>query len=95
MRIILAALLIVGTSACAMSEPKQANGAMLDCDASAAQTLVGRQKSDALAALAMKRTGTKTVRWIAPGQAVTMDYRTDRLNIEVDAQEIAIRISCG
>lgn len=35
------------------------------------------------------------VRIIRPGMAVTMDYRLDRLNIEIDENETIIRLRCG
>lgn len=39
--------------------------------------------------------GEKLVRIIAPGTAVTMDYRADRLNVETDATGIVTRVYCG
>lgn len=35
------------------------------------------------------------VRIIQPGMAVTMDYREDRLNIEIDGAGKISRVSCG
>jgi hypothetical protein len=34
------------------------------------------------------------VRWIRPGDAVSQDFNTGRLNIETDGRRI-VRISCG
>jgi hypothetical protein len=80
-------------AACApMDSP---SGEVAECSALPAQDLVGRQHSDALGKQALKRTGTAVIRLIRPGQAVTMDYRTDRLNIEIDEREKIIRITCG
>ena len=39
--------------------------------------------------------GARTVRVIRPGDAVTMDYRQDRLNIELDADGKIVRFNCG
>ncbi|UYV37837.1 I78 family peptidase inhibitor [Rhodobacteraceae bacterium D3-12] len=39
--------------------------------------------------------GEKLVRIIAPGTAVTMDYRADRLNVETDKAGIITRVYCG
>jgi len=36
-----------------------------------------------------------TIRVIRPGDNVTMDYRTDRLNVELDENDIVTRIYCG
>jgi hypothetical protein len=65
------------------------------CKAEAAQKLVGQARSDALGQEALKLTGAKAIRWIRPGDAVTMDYRMDRLNIDLDAQGRVTRIHCG
>jgi hypothetical protein len=35
------------------------------------------------------------VRVIRPNQPVTMDYRADRLNLELDARDRIIRVFCG
>lgn len=37
----------------------------------------------------------QVVRIIRPGMAVTMDYLETRLNIEIDAAEVIVRVSCG
>jgi Peptidase inhibitor I78 family len=68
---------------------------LLDCDASRAQGLVGQKASETLGKEALKRTGSQTLRWTRPGQAVTMDYRTDRLNIDLDERDVVVRIGCG
>ena len=65
------------------------------CDASRAQSLIGRTGTGQIAADALSRTGAKSLRWIQPGQAVTMDFRPDRLNIELDAGNRILRITCG
>jgi hypothetical protein len=66
-----------------------------ECSAAAAQGLIGRQGTAELAAEALRLTGLRTVRWIWPGQAVTMDYRADRLDIALDADGKVERITCG
>ena len=65
------------------------------CDASRAQGLIGEPASQALAIEAQRLTGGNAVRWIQPGQAVTMDYRPDRINIKLDAQNRVTGITCG
>ena len=44
---------------------------------------------------AFKASGAKSMRSIKPGQAVTMDYREDRVNVYQDASGNIERISCG
>jgi hypothetical protein len=65
------------------------------CDAARAQSLVGRQGDAALGREALERTGARTIRWIRPGQAVTMDYSPDRLNIKLDANDRVEGFNCG
>jgi len=65
------------------------------CDAVPARQLVGRVRSAELGAEALRLSRARNLRWIPPGTAVTMDYRPDRLNIELDAQGRITRIGCG
>lgn len=43
----------------------------------------------------MKKTGSKALRWIPPRSAVTMDFRSDRLNIAYDDDMIITMVNCG
>jgi hypothetical protein len=65
------------------------------CNAVPAQALVGRQASPDLAAEAQRLTGARVWRWLRPGQIVTMEYRADRLNLHLDADDKVERIVCG
>ncbi|HEX9857282.1 MAG TPA: I78 family peptidase inhibitor [Paracoccaceae bacterium] len=60
------------------------------CGAAALQGLVGQP-----AAVLEAMTFGPATRVLRPGMAVTMDYSAERLNIEVDAAETIIRVSCG
>lgn len=60
------------------------------CGAADLQTLVG-QPASVLDTMRF----AQPVRVIRPGMAVTMDYRADRLNIEIDKAERIIRVTCG
>ncbi len=84
----MAALVAAG---CATA-PAQGSGR---CDAAKAQKLVGRTKSAKLGAQALRLSGADTLRWIAPGTMVTMDYREDRLNLRLDRAGKVVRVNCG
>ena len=60
------------------------------CGAADLQSLVGQP-----AAVLETMRFSQPMRAIRPGMAVTMDYRADRLNIEIDAAERIIRVTCG
>ncbi len=87
----LAALALV---ACA-PQPPLANGQGKVCSVTRLGKLVGKVSTVALAEEAIKRAGASTARVIGPGQAVTMDYRQDRLNIHLDADGKVERFTCG
>ena len=70
--------------------------AAAQCDADAAQSYIGQDASEATVAEAKAAAGaTGAVRVIKPGQPVTMDFRADRLNVEVDDGNAIVRITCG
>lgn len=95
----IAATLILATGACMTptggDEVPVHGGSGHRCDASRAQSLVGQQATAELGARAVALTGARTIRWIQPGQVVTMDYREDRLNISLDARNRVEQVSCG
>jgi hypothetical protein len=78
----------------AESYPVQGSSGRL-CDAAKAQSLVGRARSATLGAEALRLSGAGTLRWLRPGEIVTMEYREDRLNIELDAKGRVKAIRCG
>lgn len=75
--------------------PPAAEGSDGHCNAEGLNDLIGRPRSDQLGAEAQRRSGARTLRWINPGDAVTMDFREDRLNITLDAQSRVEGLSCG
>jgi hypothetical protein len=93
----LAALAAIGLTGCVMTttEPAPPPVADINCDIDALAGLVGQPASTELAADAIAKAGARTVRWIGPGMAVTMDYRPDRLNIELDGSNRVTKFSCG
>lgn len=66
-----------------------------ECDAEAARSLVGQAATSQIGADALRLTGARTLRWLRPGQVVTMEYRADRLNIMLDAGNGIVSINCG
>jgi len=66
-----------------------------NCNAALVQNLLGREATTALGTDARDRSGARQIRWIRPGDAVTMDYREDRLNIHLDARGRVERLVCG
>lgn len=65
------------------------------CDAGPAQRLIGREATPATARHARRLSGARVVRYLRPGQIVTMEYRADRLNLHENARRRVARINCG
>ncbi len=88
---ILPLLAALGLSACAAAVVVPINPGTGDaCGASALQAFVGQPPS-ALDAVRL----IQPVRIIRPGDAVTMDFREDRINFELDGQDRIARVYCG
>ncbi len=67
-----------------------------DCNADPIMTMVGASLDGDMRVAALRESGARTLRVYETGQPVTMDYRTDRLNIETDPETGRIlRVSCG
>lgn len=66
-----------------------------ECNADAAQALVGQEATDALVEQARVDSGSESVRVLAPGDAATMDFRPDRLNIDVNDVNVIQSLRCG
>lgn len=67
-------------------------GTAPSCGAEQYQALVGQGRTDVIAA---GLTPSRDVRIVGPGDAVTMDFRSDRLNVELDDADRVVRIYCG
>lgn len=87
-------LMLVAAAACAPKPMGETPAATGKCDAAAVQGLVG-QPVAAVRADAQRRSGAATVRVYRTGDAVTMDFREDRLNIETAPDGRIVALRCG
>jgi Peptidase inhibitor I78 family len=65
-----------------------------ECSAAKLKYLIGKSATRARVNWAFKASKAKTLRTSREWQAVTQDYRTDRLNIITDRRNIIRRINC-
>lgn len=72
--------------------PTQPAGA---CNADGVQSMVGSKATTEVGAELMAKTGARTLRWVPPRTAVTMDFRPDRLTVSYNDDMTITRISCG
>lgn len=55
------------------------------CGAAKVTSWIGKADTPAAREAIAKASGAASIRWLTPGMAVTMDYRQDRLNANIDA----------
>lgn len=67
----------------------------MTCNEKAGQWAVGQLADEALVAKVKADTGSDRIRVIRPGMAVTMDWREDRVNLDVDADNRVLAVRCG
>ncbi len=65
------------------------------CDAGPVANFVGALATQDVGDALLKRSGARTLRWLAPGSMATMDYRQDRLNVRLDARHFVTGVDCG
>lgn len=65
------------------------------CGASRVQDRVGQDFDAALGATLQARSGAATLRVMRPGEAHTLDYRAERLNVRLDAEGRIVALDCG
>jgi polyisoprenoid-binding protein YceI len=73
----------------------EAAAAQDGCNSAAASDAIGRRDTPALRADVARRIGHSRIRWLAPDSVMTMDYREDRLNVDLDAGGVVTRVRCG
>jgi hypothetical protein len=65
------------------------------CGAGKAARFVGQIATPATRAEVSAAVGHTSIRWIRPGDAVTMDYSESRLNADLDARDKIVGFRCG
>ncbi|PHX37462.1 hypothetical protein AO263_14140 [Pseudomonas sp. NZIPFR-PS5] len=103
--LVLAAALLAGCSSMsesssqpedsAASSPVSSAGGYARCDAAAVQFAVGKPASAALLDQAKAKAGAQTARVLGPNDIVTLEYRSDRLNLNTDDSGKVSRVNCG
>ena len=96
---LLAALVLTGCSTPGTSEPAK-DTAVTDaghsrCEAKAAEFAIGQKASPQLLEQARSRAGAQSARILKPDDMVTLEYRSDRLNLNTDDNLVINRVNCG
>lgn len=92
----LASLLLAGCVPSSPPEPVQPpDGAMDRCGWGRLGAYLGRLPTDDVMARIRSEAGHDRIRTIRPGDAVTMDFSPDRLNVEIGEDGRIRRFRCG
>ena len=91
-------LAVVALSGCSTSgscsEPA-AEAGHSRCNANAAAFVIGKKASAELLEQARVKAGAQNARVLMPHDVMTLEYRSDRLNLNTDDQAVITRVNCG
>ncbi|WP_445673278.1 I78 family peptidase inhibitor [Pseudomonas ceruminis] len=65
------------------------------CEAGGADFAIGKQGTAELLEQARKASGSQMARILKPHDVVTLEYRSERLNLNVDERGVVTRVNCG
>lgn len=65
------------------------------CTADGTEQFIGQTRSDDTAEAIKRVSHAAIVRWAPPGVAMTMDFRSDRVTVYLDASNTITKINCG
>lgn len=91
----LPALVLTGCMAASEGTPAAPPALTGECKADALASFAGQKATAEVGAAMMKASGARTLRWVPPRTAVTMDFRADRLTVSYDDALVIERASCG
>ena len=93
--------LTFGLAACTPSGRLQPDspGPQIDsdgsCHAERVAWAVGQPGDEKVLARVWKESGAGLIRPIGPGQAVTHDFKSDRINVHLDGKNVIVSVNCG
>ena len=90
-----AALPLAACATAAAEPPVQGATSGFVCRNADLAAFAGRPATSELGSEMLRATGARTLRWVAKGMMVTMDYREDRLTVWLAADNRVERANCG
>ncbi|MDD1141546.1 I78 family peptidase inhibitor [Pseudomonas sp. TNT2022 ID233] len=83
------------TSSESQKDPVATEAGHARCEASAAEFALGKKASPELLEQARKKAGAQNARFLKPNDMITLEYRSDRLNLNTDQNLVVTRVNCG
>ena len=75
--------------------PAQGETVGYECRSEGLNAFVGREATSETGNEVLAKSGAKALRWLRPGQIVTMEFRSDRVNAKLDVQNRITAVTCG
>ncbi|KRA75254.1 hypothetical protein ASD78_09690 [Lysobacter sp. Root667] len=96
-RFVLPILVLLSMAACATTPPPPGSATVPSgqCNAEGARWAIGRGIDDDTTNRILRDTGSRDARVLKPGSAATMDYRADRINIDLNDRGAITGLRCG
>ena len=94
--IALAPLFVAACSTMAAEEPRtvgETSGYV--CRREGLDAFVGREPTSEVGSEILRKSGARTLRWVAPNMRVTMEFREDRVTVWLGTDNRIERVSCG
>ena len=97
MRLLITSLALLPLAACqiAQSDATATGPAPGTCNGAGLGQFTGQPASEELGARILKASGARTIRWVAKGSMVTMEYSAERVTVMLDGDNKVERASCG
>ncbi|WP_296251542.1 I78 family peptidase inhibitor [Pseudomonas sp. UBA4194] len=94
---LMAAMAITGCSTSGSDKQESAPPATFDgrCNADNARAAIGQQATADLLEQSRVKAGAQVARVLKPHDMVTLEYRSDRLNLNADDSGKITRVNCG
>jgi hypothetical protein len=95
-RIALAAtLLLAGCSTAPAQPPAHGETPGHECQSDGLERFAGRTATSETGADILRVSKAATIRWVEPGQMVTMEFRADRVTVHLASGNRIERVNCG
>ena len=91
----LAALALGACASAAAEPPVQGGSSGFVCRGDNLGQFAGRPATAELGTEMLRASGARTLRWVAKGMMVTMDFREDRLTVWLTGDNRVERANCG
>jgi len=90
-----ATLTLAACSSVDLNAPEAQGGAPRICNADKASHIAGQKITPQLEQQALQSSGAGMLRVIRPGQMITKEYRSERINLQLNDFDVVVRAYCG